>query len=158
MSNIQKPNAQQAFGVHQGAERVANNCHVIYRSPSVYDNILASNLWPMRSGMSNSGAWFLSPNFYEAVYFEDTKTQASGAMSHYSIVGSTKDSLGVAMPAVTLECYTTADDIKRGECVSNSGGEYVLPSQYNSAHYVRGYKVGGSFNYGGTSDENLIPS
>lgn len=159
MSRFQKPNSQQAFNIHQQAERMANNVMPSFRRTSKADPLLDINNWPSRSGFSNTGNWFFDGgNIHEATWFEDISTYSIGMRSHYSIVGSTKDSTGTVMSAVTLEAYTTADDVKRGECVSNSGGEYVLPTQVNTAHYVRAYKVGGAFNYGGTSDENLIPS
>lgn len=157
MSRFLKPNSQQIFGNHREAEP-GNNLWPQYRRTSVFDPLLCLNLWP-RSGFSNSGNWFFDGgNVHEATWFENISTYATGGRSHYSIVGTTKDSLGVGMAAVTLEAYTTADDVKQGECISNAIGEYVLPSQKNTAHYVRGYKVGGAFNYGGTSDENLTPS
>lgn len=159
MSRFQKPNSQQAFNIHQQAERMANNVMVGYRRTSVADMDLAKNLWPSRSGFSNDGNWYFSGGtIHESQWFEDITTYSIGARSHYSIVGTTKDSTGAVMSAVTLEAYTTADDVKRGECISNSGGEYHLPTQTTGNHYVRAYKVGGAFNYGGTSDENLVPT
>jgi hypothetical protein len=159
MSRFQKPNSQQAFNIHQQAERMANNVMVSFRSSSKADPLLDINNWPSRSGFSSDGNWYMNGGgaLHESVWFEDISTYAIGMRSHYSIVGTTKDSTGTAMAAVTLEAYTTADDVKRGECVSNSGGEYVLPTQTTGNHYVRAYKVGGAYNYGGTSDENLVP-
>lgn len=157
MSRFQKPNAQQVFGIHRETEP-GNNLFPQYRRPTQYDRSLVINLWP-RSGFSNDGNWhFSAGNVHESTWFEDITTYSIGARSHYSIVGSTKDSSGTAMAAVTLEAYTTADDVKRGECTSNAQGEYTLPTQTTGNHYVRAYKVGGAFNYGGTSDENLVPS
>lgn len=159
MSLFQKPNSQQAFNIRQQAERMANNVMPSFRRTSKADPLLDINNWPSRSGFSNDGSWhFSAGTIHEATWFEDISTYAIGMRSHYSIVGLTKDSLGAAMSAVTLEAYTTADDVKRGECISNSGGEYTLPTQTTGNHYVRAYKVGGAFNYGGTSDENLVPS
>lgn len=158
MSRFLKPNAQQIFGHHREAEP-GDNLLPSYRQPSQFNPLLAINLWPSRSGFSTTGSWFFDgQSIHESVWFEDISTYSIGARSHYSIVGLTKDSAGTAMASVTLEAFTTADDIKQGECISNSGGEYVLPTQVNSAHYVRAYKVGGAFNYGGTSDQNLIPT
>ena len=138
---------------------MANNVLVSYRRTSIADPLLAINLWPSRSSFSNSGSWFFDgQSVHESVWFEDISTYSIGMRSHYSIVGQTLDSSAAPMSAVTLEAYTTADDVKRGECISNAIGEYVLPTQTTGNHYVRAYKVGGAFNYGGTSDENLVPS
>lgn len=158
MSRFIKPNSQQIFGNHREAEP-GNNLLPQYRSPSVFDPLLNINNWPSRSGFSNDGNWhFGGGSLNESQWFEDISTYTIGMRSHYSIVGQTVDSAGSPMSAVTLEGFTTADDVKRGECTSNALGEYTLPTQVSGAHYIRGYKVGGSFNYGGTTDENLTPS
>jgi hypothetical protein len=158
MSLFQKPNSQQAFGTIQQAERCANNVRIEYRRTSVFDPSLDKNLWT-RSGFSQNGNYFISDggSINPAKWFEDIETFTIGMRSHYSIVGSTKDSAGAPMAAVTLEAYRTSDDTKQGYCISNAIGEYTLPTQTTGNHYVRAYKVGGAFNYGGTSDENLVP-
>ena len=130
----------------------------MYRTPSEYDDRLLQNLWP-RSGFSNDGNWFLGglqpdiPNWFNA-----PETEESGAASTYTLSGFTKDSGGNAMSGVTVEIYTAVDDVIQGAATSLFDGSYIVPSLKNTAHYIRAYKAGGPFNYGGTSDNNLFPS
>jgi hypothetical protein len=131
-----------------------------FRRDSEYDDKLTPNLWPSRSGFSVDGNWYLNGlgTVDEPDWFNDPSTEDSGSASTYTITGIVKDSNGVGVSGATLECYTTADRVKRGSCTTLFDGTYIMPSLLNSAHYIRAYKVGGAFNYGGTSDENLTPS
>lgn len=160
MSRTQKPNSQQIFGIHR--ENIYVGPFIVFDPVSKFDDkndrpkismgfrnssfSTNGNYFILAESGINSAVWFLAP------------PNKRGSKSHYSIVGQTLDSTGTAMAAVTLEAFSTSDDVKRGECVSNSQGEYVLPTQTTGNHYVRAYKAGGAFNYGGTSDENLVPS
>lgn len=160
MSRSLKPNAQQIFGLHREAIYVAPI--LLFDPDSKFDK---NNDRPKisigfrNSAFSSNGNYFIlaESGINSAVWFQPPPNKR-GSKSHYSIVGVTKDSTGTPMAAVTLEGYTTSDDVIRGRCTSNAQGEYTLPTQVNAAHYIRAYKAGGAYNYGGTSDENLTPS
>lgn len=60
----------------------------------------------------------------------------------YSISGTTRDSVGVALAACRVELFRTADDSSVSSVVSDANGKYVIPASKDLQHYLVAYKTG----------------
>jgi hypothetical protein len=130
----------------------------VYRQLSHYDILLTDVLWPRSQMITDGQLWCTDgTQVNDCVWWAWPRYDATGAHSCYMISGITKDSGGNPLPGVTVEAYTTADDVFRGKCVSGPDGGYNCPTLINAAHYLRAYLVGNP-DVAGTTRNDLTPS
>ena len=121
-------------------------------------------LWPCSASMSGdvSGAGFIvsqdaSNNRKWGCPTANTDIVAGG-QTQLMLRGVTRDSTGTELGSCVVQAFRTSDDAFAGECVSDAGGYFAVPSKYGAvAHYLVCYKAG-SPNVAGTSVNTLIPS
>ena len=81
----------------------------------------------------------------------------TGARSCKTLSGTTKDANGDALPNCTVDCFTTADDVFQGTCLSDNVGNFVCPTYATGSHYLVAYKTSDP-NVAGTTRNDLTPS
>ena len=80
----------------------------------------------------------------------------AGNQSQGRLIGVTRDSSGAPLGFCTVHAFTTADDVKRGETVSDASGNFEIRTPVNAAHYLVAY-LAGSPDVAGTSPNTVTP-
>jgi len=113
-------------------------------------------LWP-RSRFGLGGAdGFFGGDFSQAGRYESDKFDFCGGAQIKKLIGTSRDSSGVALGSCLIQGFLTANDVFVGQCTSDSGGYFELPTPYTGAHYLVAYKAG-SPDVAGTTVNTLIP-
>jgi hypothetical protein len=75
------------------------------------------------------------------------------SMQAYAITGVTRDSTGAPLGGVTVDLFTTADDVKVATTVSDGAGNFQFPATAGP-YYLVAYKPGAP-DVAGTSTNTL---
>lgn len=127
----------------------------VYLMPSHYSPLFTDLLWPRSQGVT--GLPFTSDGIYlPDACWHTWPIEESGSGSCLTISGYTKDADGNVLANCLVEAFTAADDVKRGECVSDSTGYFVVPTLVNAQHYLLAYKSG-SPDVAGQTVKTLTP-
>lgn len=67
-------------------------------------------------------------------------------IGNYVISGTTRDSQGAVLAGVTVDLFQTANDIWKGQAVSDVNGLFSIPvfTDLSNAYYLVAYKAGGT--------------
>ena len=70
------------------------------------------------------------------------RSQPFSQNAHTRITGITKDSAGVALPACTVDLFSTPQDLFVATTVSDGSGNYAFENPGSPPFYIVAYKVG----------------
>jgi hypothetical protein len=118
-------------------------------------------LWSTSSFMGGAGAGTLFALTQDAGCsncYETMSSDESGGQQALKIRGVTRDLNGNPLGSVIVRGFLTATNAFIGQCTSDSGGYYELPTPYVGAqHYLVAYQSGSPDITGSTVD-TLTPS
>jgi hypothetical protein len=116
-------------------------------------------LWgKSRMGADNSAGMFFNNDNQSSGRYEAESTEITGGQQQLKIRGNTLNSAGTALGSCIVMGYVTSTNTFVGQCTSDSGGYYELPTPYTGQnHYIVAYQVG-SPSVAGTSLNTLTPS
>lgn len=86
----------------------------------------------------------------------DVELRYTGGQQAKKIIGTTRDSSGVAKGSCIVRGFLTATNAFVGQVTSDTGGYFELPTPNVGAHYLVAFQ-GGSPDQVGTTDNTLIP-
>lgn len=116
-------------------------------------------LWgKSRMGADNSAGMLFNVDNQSSGRYEPDVVDVFGGQQMLKLRGVTRDSTGAPLGSCIVQGFVTATDAYVGQCTSDSGGYYELPTSHAGAqHYIVAYRAG-SPDVAGTSVNTLTPS
>lgn len=109
---------------------------------------------PIRVNRGGPGSVKGNPALYRLLRGEPFRSRPFSTKGR-TITGTTRDASGVALAGVTLDLFTTADDVKVASMISDAAGAFAFDATAAGPYYLVAYKAGAP-DVAGTTVNTLI--
>jgi len=122
---------------------------------SVREDFRDAFLWPRPRSMGSADAVTMGSSGHDGGRWGVQPWDFGGSANRVKIIGTTRDSSGVALGNCIVQGFTTSDDAFQGEMTSDPAGYFEFCTAMTGAHYLVCYKAG-SPDVAGTSKNDLV--